>query len=407
MISDLMAVNDLQESRISSRARSCILPATRWRARDAAGQARARRVAGSASAAATSVRQRPSVEASGDTYTVKPGDSLYAIAATHKVKVRDLQRVNGITDAAQGQARHGAEDAGRRSCRGCISAEPQVEPHGPSLGKAGPATPRRPAAGRYTGSARSAGAPGLKVLNGDAGRQAAVADPKTMTDAGPRRRRAQPAPHRPRPAAAAAAASCAGRSRAGSCRASARAPTARHNDGVDIAVPAGTDVLAAEGGVVAYAGNEVKTYGNLVLVRHDNGWVTAYAYNDKMLVQRGDRVKRGQPIAKAGKTGARRPAAGALRSARRLQAGRSDGLSREDVRRSQSDYRFNIDAGTVAASRCPALLPFNGRYYPAAGTGVAAGQPWPYRKLGMLHRGYHRCFRRVDGNRVSHHVSAP
>ncbi len=54
-----------------------------------------------------------------------------------------------------------------------------------------------------------------------------------------------------------------------------------HNDGVDVAVPFGTDVLAAEDGVVAYAGNEVKTYGNLVLVRHDNGWVTAYAYNDK------------------------------------------------------------------------------------------------------------------------------
>ena len=77
-----------------------------------------------------------------------------------------------------------------------------------------------------------------------------------------------------------------------------------HNDGVDVAVPFGTDVLAAEDGVVAYAGNEVKTYGNLVLVRHDNGWVTAYAYNDKVLVQRGDRVKRGQPIAKAGKSGA-------------------------------------------------------------------------------------------------------
>ena len=47
----------------------------------------------------------------------------------------------------------------------------------------------------------------------------------------------------------------------------------------------------------------MKTYGNLVLVRHDNGWVTAYANNEKLLVQRGDRVKRGQPVAKAGKSG--------------------------------------------------------------------------------------------------------
>jgi murein DD-endopeptidase MepM/ murein hydrolase activator NlpD len=61
--------------------------------------------------------------------------------------------------------------------------------------------------------------------------------------------------------------------------------------------------LAAEAGTVTYAASELAEYGNLVVVRHDNGWVTAYAYNDQLLVQRGDRVKRGQPIAKAGKTG--------------------------------------------------------------------------------------------------------
>jgi murein DD-endopeptidase MepM/ murein hydrolase activator NlpD len=75
------------------------------------------------------------------------------------------------------------------------------------------------------------------------------------------------------------------------------------NDGVNVAVPLGTDVLAAETGVVAYAGSEVRGYGNLVLVRHDNGWVTAYAHNDQLLVQRGDRVRRGQSLAKAGRTG--------------------------------------------------------------------------------------------------------
>jgi murein DD-endopeptidase MepM/ murein hydrolase activator NlpD len=75
------------------------------------------------------------------------------------------------------------------------------------------------------------------------------------------------------------------------------------NDGVNVAVPLGTEVLAAETGVVAYAGSEVRGYGNLVLVRHDNGWVTAYAHNDQLLVQRGDRVRRGQVLGKAGKTG--------------------------------------------------------------------------------------------------------
>ena len=76
-----------------------------------------------------------------------------------------------------------------------------------------------------------------------------------------------------------------------------------HNDGINIAVPQGTDVHAAESGRVAYAGNELKGYGNLVLIRHDNGWVSAYAHADQILVKRDDVVRRGQVIAKAGKTG--------------------------------------------------------------------------------------------------------
>ena len=81
-------------------------------------------------------------------------------------------------------------------------------------------------------------------------------------------------------------------------------PDGSHNDGVNIAVPLGTEVLAAESGVVAYAGSELKGYGNLILIRHDNGWVTAYAHNDQILVNRDDRVRRGQAIAKAGRSGA-------------------------------------------------------------------------------------------------------
>lgn len=76
-----------------------------------------------------------------------------------------------------------------------------------------------------------------------------------------------------------------------------------HNDGVNVAVPQGTEVHAAEQGTVAYAGSELKGYGNLVLLRHESGWVTAYAHNEELLVKRGDKVKRGQAIAKAGKTG--------------------------------------------------------------------------------------------------------
>jgi murein DD-endopeptidase MepM/ murein hydrolase activator NlpD len=80
-------------------------------------------------------------------------------------------------------------------------------------------------------------------------------------------------------------------------------PDGGHNDGIDVAVPQGTSVKAAENGVVAYAGNELKGYGNLVLIRHANNWVSAYANNEEILVKRGDKVARGQTIAKAGATG--------------------------------------------------------------------------------------------------------
>ena len=75
------------------------------------------------------------------------------------------------------------------------------------------------------------------------------------------------------------------------------------NEGINIAVPEGTSVRAADGGVVAYAGNELKGYGNLVLIRHENGYVTAYAHAKELFVKRGDTVKRGDVIAKAGQTG--------------------------------------------------------------------------------------------------------
>jgi murein DD-endopeptidase MepM/ murein hydrolase activator NlpD len=77
-----------------------------------------------------------------------------------------------------------------------------------------------------------------------------------------------------------------------------------HNDGINIAAPAGTPVLAADDGTVAYAGNELRGYGNLVLIKHANGWLTAYAHNSVLLVKRGDRVRRGQMIARVGATGA-------------------------------------------------------------------------------------------------------
>jgi len=76
-----------------------------------------------------------------------------------------------------------------------------------------------------------------------------------------------------------------------------------HNDGINIAAPRGAAIDAADGGVVAYAGNELRGYGNLILVKHRNGWISAYAHCDLILVKRGDKVARGQTIARVGSTG--------------------------------------------------------------------------------------------------------
>jgi len=75
------------------------------------------------------------------------------------------------------------------------------------------------------------------------------------------------------------------------------------NEGINLAVPEGTPVKAAEDGVVSYAGNELASNGNFVLIRHSNGYSTVYAHAQELLVKRGDHIKRGQVIAQSGRTG--------------------------------------------------------------------------------------------------------
>jgi murein DD-endopeptidase MepM/ murein hydrolase activator NlpD len=76
------------------------------------------------------------------------------------------------------------------------------------------------------------------------------------------------------------------------------------NDGVNIAAPRGTPVRAAGDGTVIYAGNEVRGFGNLILIRHEGGWVTAYGHTDRVSVRQGQQVRLGQEIARVGSTGA-------------------------------------------------------------------------------------------------------
>jgi len=80
-------------------------------------------------------------------------------------------------------------------------------------------------------------------------------------------------------------------------------PGGGRNEGVNLAVPEGTAVHAADDGTVIYSGNELKGYGNLVLVRHSDGWVSAYAHNSELKVKRGDTIRRGDVVALAGATG--------------------------------------------------------------------------------------------------------
>ncbi len=224
------------------------------------------------------------------TYTVKPGDSLYAIARAHKVNFAELQQVNGITDPRRVKPGSTLKIPGGLS--GAVAAAD---------------TANAPVAAETKSAIASTTQP-TSILN--SGKQVAALNDKA-SDAQPEAVAAPaavPAPKREKVAAAASAPAgdtsklrwpASGKVIAGF---GAR-PDGTHNDGINLSVPLGTEVHAAESGVVAYAGSELKGYGNLVLVRHDNGWVTAYAHNDELLVKRGDKVARGQVIGKAGKTG--------------------------------------------------------------------------------------------------------
>jgi murein DD-endopeptidase MepM/ murein hydrolase activator NlpD len=264
-VSELMALNDLKSPGLKP-GQKLYLPASRAVRRPLSRSERHEAVA--------------AVEAPPDwtgSYTVKSGDSLYALARQHNIRLADLERYNGIADV-------------RRVKPGTVLKMPASA----AVAAAEPA----PAPSAPTSTAAAGEAPAeAKILNGapsTAERVAGLEPSGTASDA---------------PAIAPGAASVAGSTKL-------RWPvTGRivsgfgprtdgtHNDGVNLATPMGTDVHAAESGVVAYAGDELKGYGNLVLLRHDNGWVTAYAHADELLVKRGDRVKRGQVIAKAGRTG--------------------------------------------------------------------------------------------------------
>jgi murein DD-endopeptidase MepM/ murein hydrolase activator NlpD len=289
-LSELMAVNALKNPNLKP-GQKLILPASRptreaalkpLTTTDAAPAIASSRTASEAAPAAAA---EPAPSDWTGTYVVKPGDSLYGIARANKLKFTDLQRFNGIQDV-------------RRVKPGTVLKVPASASNA-ETNTASAVTAEAPAAPQSnTWNATAPVQQPTTILNSTAAapaeKQVAANATTSATDASPVS------------------------SGSGSVADNAKLrwpvqgkiisgfgqrPDGTHNDGINIAVPLGTDIHAAEGGVVAYAGNELKGYGNLILLRHDNGWVTAYAHSDELLVRRGDKIKRGQVIAKAGKSG--------------------------------------------------------------------------------------------------------
>jgi murein DD-endopeptidase MepM/ murein hydrolase activator NlpD len=199
-------------------------------------------------------------------HTVKAGESLYGIARDYKVTLADLQRVNAITEPNKIH----------------VGTVLRI----PGRGEAAPAS-------RFVPTSTAGPAARSRTIN------ARVEQEQQVT-------RREAALH-DRATDAGAADSGSGKFRwpvrGRIISGYGKRSDGTHNDGINLAVPQGTEVHAVEGGKVAYAGNELKGYGNLVLIRHDNGWVSAYAHADRLLVKRNDVVRRGQVIAKAGRTG--------------------------------------------------------------------------------------------------------
>ena len=204
------------------------------------------------------------------THTVAPGDTMIGIAKRYNVPLKDLAKANRVEPHAQVKMGDRLVIPGRLA-----SAKP-------------PALAAKPAPAPAQPQPKVAAAPATKVASAEPQHTArAVSPTAAVEDAA--KTSGSPSFRWP----------VRGRIIAGF----GPKPNGQQNDGINLSVPEGTPIKAAEDGVVAYSGNELKGYGNLVLIRHPNGFVTAYAHASELLVKRGDTIKRGQIIGKAGQTG--------------------------------------------------------------------------------------------------------
>ena len=236
-------------------------------------------------------------------YTVQAGDSIYGIARKHKVSFAELQQVNGITNPLKvrpGVVLKVPGDGGGSPISPMPSTTAAIPVAAPSAPPA--AAVAEPAVSTPASSGIASTSTQPTVIN--AARPAETAapiPPSSEMASGKNDKIAMSSPAKP--AATTDATKLRWPAQGKIISGFGGRPDGTHNDGINLSVPQGTEVHSAESGVVAYAGSELKGYGNLILVRHDNGWVTAYAHNEELLVKRGDKISRGQVIAKAGKTG--------------------------------------------------------------------------------------------------------
>lgn len=239
------------------------------------------------------------------THEVRPGDTASQIAQRYGVPLRELVRVNAIEPPY-------VIRVGQRLAIPGAGASPSVPPvvaanEPPARGQAAPRVAVETAA-LPPPAVASAPAP----APAPAATQAPPTQPVPSSPSVPQQSAAAAAPPIAANPPAAAPDTDAGRAMAGRMLWPVRGvvvsdygpkPGGLQNDGINIAAPRGTAFRAAENGVVIYAGNELRGFGNLLLVRHESGYVTAYAHADELSVQRGDQVRRGQTIGRVGSSG--------------------------------------------------------------------------------------------------------
>jgi murein DD-endopeptidase MepM/ murein hydrolase activator NlpD len=235
-----------------------------------------------ASAPATRVAGPAYMPAGNTAHIVKPGETIYSLARHYRITPMAIAKANNVG------LDHRVKVGDRVTIPGLSSGAPRLAAPTPA-----PAQPTQRIAAKpeATPPAKPHGTP--KVAQNDAPPSANIVTPA-----------ADPLPE-PTPTGTTGATSTSFRWPVKGRISEGFGPRAigGQNDGINIAVPQGTPIKAAEDGVVAYAGSELKGYGNLVLVRHSNGFVTAYAHASELNVKKGETVKRGQVIGKAGQTG--------------------------------------------------------------------------------------------------------